>query len=263
MHNTCVLNSLLDIQQSNLLLRIVIQMSLQQGRVNSQLNGQVILTAPVTQKIRRILLRWGKSNYKQFPWRQPTKRWYGLIAEILLQRTRAANALDVYEQFIAKFPETSDLARASIEEIEKVIYPLGLRWRAPLLKRLGEELDKLGGEPPESLEQLIKLPGVGPYAAAAWLGFHGGKRAVIVDANVVRWLCRMVDQRCNAETRRKKWMVQLAGSLTPERRWDEYNYAVLDFTMEICTTRPRCSVCPIGPELCIYGRKVLANTMTG
>lgn len=210
-------------------------------------------------RIRRRILNWGRSNIKHFPWRTTKKLWHGLIAEILLQRTRAANAVSVYDQFINRFPEPKDLGSASVKEIETLIYSLGLRWRAPLLKQLGEELDKLGGQPPLSLEQLLKLPGVGPYAAAAWLSFHGGERGVIVDANVVRWICRLIDQKCDAETRRKKWLIQLADKLTPQSNSSEYNYAVLDFTMEICNIPPKCSICPVGAEFCAYGRKVLSE----
>lgn len=208
-------------------------------------------------RIRRKILTWGRVNRRHFPWRKVTKLWHGLAAEVLLQRTKAANTISVYEQFISNFPEPKDLASASVQTIENLIYPLGLRWRAPLLKQLGEELDRLGGEPPHSLDQLIKLPGVGPYAAAAWLSFHGGGRGVIIDANVVRWICRLIDRKCDAETRRKKWLIQLADKLTPRKNSGEYNYAVLDFTMEICAARPKCVICPLGAELCAYGRKAL------
>jgi len=89
------------------------------------------------------------------------------------------------------------------------------------------------------------------------LSFHGGKNAVIIDANVVRWICRLVDRQCDAETRRKKWLIELAKKLTPDRRVKDYNYAVLDFTMEICVKKPLCEVCPLGAKLCAYGRKKL------
>ena len=209
-------------------------------------------------KIRKILLRWGKVNFKNFPWRKPDNRWHALIAEVLLQRTRVASVVPVYEQFTSKYPEPADLAKASLEEIEKLIYPLGLRWRAPLIRELGEALKTLGGVP-NSLEELLELPGVGSYAAAAYLGFHGGKRAVIVDANVVRWLCRLVDRPYDGETRRKKWLVDLANDVTPSRKWTEFNYAVLDFTMQVCGKVPRCSICPIGPALCLTGQKILTE----
>lgn len=217
------------------------------------------LTPAVIKCIQRILLKWGRLNYKHFPWRDTKKRWHALIAEVLLQRTRASSVVPIFNSFISRFPEPSDLSTASIEDIRKVIYRLGLPARAPLLKQLGTALNETGGDPPEDHASLLALPGIGPYIAAAWLSFHAGKRAVIVDANVVRWICWLIDQPANPETRRKRWLINLATSMTPSRRWKEYNYAVLDFTMEICVTRPRCDVCPIGPKLCAHGQKVLGK----
>lgn len=203
-------------------------------------------------------MRWGKANFRDFPWRNPEKRWHALLAEVLLQRTRVVSVVPVYEQFVSKYPEPVDLAKASLEEIETLIYPLGLRWRAPLIKQLSESLSRIG-DVPDSLSELLRLPAVGPYAAAAYLGFHGGKRAVIIDANVVRWLCRLIDRPYDGETRRKKWLIDLADDVTPDQQWTEFNYAVLDFTMQICAKVPRCSICPIGPSLCLTGQKILTK----
>lgn len=175
---------------------------------------------------------------------------------MLLQRTRAANVLPVYISFIKKFPTPAKLANARVGTIEKIIYPLGLIWRAPWLKKLGQELDSRNGKIPTSIEELVKLSGIGNYAACAWLGFHGGKRATIVDANVVRWLCRMIGEPYDGETRRQKWLIELADSLTPREDWKGYNYAVLDFTMQICTINPRCDYCPIGSKLCVHGHSL-------
>jgi A/G-specific adenine glycosylase len=232
-------------------------MAVETNHQGLQIASSVNISTKHISQIRRRVLRWGRTNYRHFPWREPEKSWHGLVAEVLLQRTRAKNAINVYKKFTRTFPDAIDLASAPVSKIEEIIYPLGLRWRAPLLKQLGEALDSLGGEPPATLEQLLKLPGVGAYAAAAWLSFHGNGRGVIIDANVVRWICRLVDRKCDAETRRKKWLIKLANDLTPERGSREFNYAILDFTMEICTTRPRCERCPIGPEFCAYGRKIL------
>ncbi|HLJ36549.1 MAG TPA: hypothetical protein VKU38_23020, partial [Ktedonobacteraceae bacterium] len=195
--------------------------------------------------IRRILLAWGKEHYKDYPWREPDQLWHGLVAEILLQRTKAKNVVPVYATFIKRFPTPESLAQASVADIESVIYPLGLRWRAPLLKKLGEHLVRTNNDIPRSYEKLLELPGVGAYVAAAWYGFHGNGRSVIIDANVVRWLCRLVDQPMNGETRRKRWLIALAEKMTPEDSSRDYNYAVLDFTMEVCGLVPKCTECPI------------------
>lgn len=222
-------------------------------------NFSETLSDAIIGEIRDILLIWEKENYKEFPWRTTDQQWKSLIAEILLQRTKANNVIPVYEAFFEHFSSPEKLAQASEEEIQSVIYPLGLRWRTPLLKKLGEQLVQNQGELPRILEELLKLHGVGPYVAAAWLGFHGGKRSVIIDANVVRWICRLVDQPMNGETRRKKWLIEFAGKMTPEKNWKEYNYAVLDFSMEICTKKPHCLQCPLGPAICLYRRKQIGG----
>lgn len=210
-------------------------------------------------EVQEILVLWGKSNFREFPWRCPEQPWHGLVAEILLQRTRAGNVIPVYRRFINRFPTLQEFARASEAEIEEIIYPLGLRWRVPLLAALGRRLYDSGGLP-DTVDELIDLPGVGPYVAAAWMSLHAGLRGVLVDANTVRWMCRLVGREYDGETRRKKWLIYLADRLTPYQGARTYNYALLDFTMTICGPgEPRCSICPIGPRLCEYGRQKLGQ----
>lgn len=128
-----------------------------------------------------------------------------------------------------------------------------------MLKELGQQLYESNGRIPRTVEELMCLSGVGTYVASAWLSFHGGRRSTIIDANVVRWLCRLLDQPMDGETRRKKWLIELADSFTPTLGYKEYNYAVLDFTMQICTTRPLCTQCPIGAKYCKFGWKQLLH----
>lgn len=203
--------------------------------------------------IRQRLLIWSQGNDKVYPWRNPSEDWHGLIAEILLQRTKVTSVIPVYERFLARFTTPQELADASTEEIEQIIYPLGLRWRASLIKELGIYLSQNDTIIPRSLTELKTLPGVGEYVAAAWLSIFGGVRAVIVDANIVRWLCRLINQPYDGETRRKKWLLDMADAFTPDTEWKEYNLAVLDFTMEICTPKPKCERCPLA-DLCNYGQ---------
>ncbi len=206
--------------------------------------------------IRRILIKWGRRNYQNFPWRNADRPWHALLAEVLLQRTRAKNVVPVYLEFIGKFKNPSDLAGAPLDQIEQLIYPLGLKWRAPLMKQLGMELATRGGTVPGNLDELLSLPAVGPYAASAWLSFHGNKRAIIIDTNVVRLICRLIDVPMDGETRRKRWLIQTADLLTPQRAWKQYNYAVLDFTMQICTKVPKCPICPL-LRYCAFGQKAM------
>jgi A/G-specific adenine glycosylase len=215
------------------------------------------LTDEAIEAIQMRLLAWGDAHYRLFPWRAATDPFAGLIAEVLLQRTRADAVPEVYDAFIRRFPDAAALSVASEQEIGALIYPLGLRWRVPLLKELGQRLLELG-EIPRELDALQALPGVGPYTAAAWLSFHGGGRGVLIDSNVVRWLCRMLDRQCDAETRRKRWLQELAEHVTPRGMVKQFNYALLDFTMTVCIPRvPRCKECPIGPGLCLTGQRLV------
>jgi A/G-specific adenine glycosylase len=214
-----------------------------------------ILHPTVAREISRILTLWGIKNYQNFPWRNAEKPWHGLIAEILLQRTRADNVVPIYRSFIETFKNPLDLATAPVEKIEQIIYPLGLKWRAPLLKKLGEYLVLNENNIPDEIEKLKKIPGVGDYAAAAWLGFMGGKRSVIVDANIVRFICRITGNKMDGETRRKKWLKDIADLITPEKNWKNFNYAILDFTMLVCKKKPDCISCPINIEFCTFIRE--------
>ncbi|MBC8171836.1 MAG: A/G-specific adenine glycosylase, partial [Anaerolineae bacterium] len=148
--------------------------------------SEIHLTDEAIQQIQALVIAWGTAHFKEFPWRTPSEPWHGLIGEILLQRTRANNVIPVYAAFLECFPTPPHLAAATVAEVEQVIYPLGLRWRAPLLQQLGVHLAELNGEIPRTLDEIMALPGVGQYAAAAWLSFHGGGHSVLIDANIVR-----------------------------------------------------------------------------
>ena len=85
-----------------------------------------------------------------------------------------------------------------------------------------------------------------------------------MDANVVRLICRLVGRDWDGETRRKKWLREMADRLTPHKKVEDFNYALLDFTMTVCTpSLPHCDRCPLGAEVCQYGREVLAAEKAG
>lgn len=212
-------------------------------------------------EVRRRLVRWGRANYRAFPWRAPSSPFFGLVAEIMLQRTRAQNVVPVYERFIERYPTPRDLACADLGELVTLWRPLGLLWRVPLVQALGARL-AAEGRIPDTLDGLLDLPGVGPYAAAAYHSFHGGGRGVLIDSNVVRWLARLTGRSFDAETRRKRWVRDLIERVTPPGGVREFNFALLDFTMTICVPgRPRCEVCPLSPSLCEYGRARLVEDL--
>jgi A/G-specific adenine glycosylase len=196
--------------------------------------------------VRRNLLAWHNAESATFAWRTESDPWLSLAAEILLQRTRASQVEPVYKDFKTKYPTASSLVEAGPLAAREFTNRLGLHWRGDLLYAAAKHVDGMGGVPPDSHEELRHIPGVGPYTAAAWLSLHRRKRAVIVDANVSRWLSRMTGLPYERDPRHVRWVNELADALTPVRAFRGYNYAVLDFTMKVCNPKaPICAQCPI------------------
>jgi len=228
----------------------------------SRAHEEVSLRGGQVRLIRRRLLRWGRANFKRYSWRTESDPWLSFLAEFLLQRTRAAQVESHFNTIAERWPTARSLAEGGTGAVSLLTRGLGLHWRGPLLLRAAQAIAARDGIPPESVEELRELPGVGMYTSAAWLSLHRGKRAVLVDANVARWLSRMSGLSYHRDPRHVRWVKELADQLTPTRAFRDYNYAVLDFTMTICLPRhPRCTDCPLRDE-CRHGRGTVAVAPT-
>lgn len=198
-------------------------------------------------KFQNSLLKWGRTNYSFYPWRKTNNKWHALVSEIMLQRTNADQVLLVYIKFCKKYKTPEDFLKNGKKE--NLFKNLGLYWREQQIIKLAESLN--GKDIPELKDDLLKLPAIGNYIASAYRSLHLGIRDVIIDSNIVRLLGRYFGFETDGETRRKRWLIQLAKKLTPEKKFKEYNYALLDFSRAICTTKPKCDLC-IMKNKCIY-----------
>jgi len=196
--------------------------------------------------LRQRLLKWGRSNYANFPWRYTRNRWHALTAEVMLQRTRAEQVLPVYRSFVKRFSNADSILR---QKPENLFSELGLVWRHKVFLKLARILTECGL--PSTEQGLRRLPGVGDYIASALLSLHMGIRAPIIDSNVVRIYGRFFGFATDGETRRKKWLKDLADAVTPRRAFRDFNYALIDFTRDICRPKPRCTDCPLSTQ-CSY-----------
>jgi A/G-specific adenine glycosylase len=191
------------------------------------------------------LLRWGEGHRRSFPWRETDDPFRILIAEVLLQRSRGKTVAVVYERLFARWPTSEALSRARIDSIGAVIRPLGLVRRATTLKALASEVVSRGGVP-DSMPDLLELPGVGRYAASATLAVGFGKRAPVVDGVSARVYRRFfgLDSAIPATSDAGLW--ELVSSATPRQRIREWNWSVLDLAASICLPKvPRCEECPL------------------
>lgn len=205
-------------------------------------------------QIRSRLLKWGKHNFKAFSWRDEDDEWLTLVSEVLLQRTRAEQVEPIYLEFKSRFPTYKALLAADNDTLDTITSGLGIHKRTATILQLAQWIDEHNGHMPESPDELEEIRGIGPYTSAAWLSLHQGTRATIVDANVFRWLARTTCQDYGRDPRGVDWVYELADALTPPRAFTAYNYAVLDFTMTICTpANPKCPSCPIR-QYCCFGK---------
>ncbi|MEM3646808.1 MAG: hypothetical protein QW334_01500 [Thermofilum sp.] len=203
--------------------------------------------------VREKLLQWFEINGRDFPWRRTRDPYRILIAEIMLQRTRAEQVVPVYEEFIRHFPNPESLARAGMEAVRAFFSKLGLLWRADLVVRLaGELVKRFGGSPPPEREKLLSLPAVGDYMADAVLSFAYGMDVAVVDSNVCRVLRRIFGLKPKGEARRDRRFRELAMKLVPHGKSREFNWAMIDFASEVCTPRkPKCRECLL-KSICVY-----------
>ena len=200
--------------------------------------------------IRSALINWGKKNYSNFPWRASKNRFHALIVEVMLQRTKAEQVVPVYNAFTIRYPKPVYIS-SDKSQLLSLLKPLGLFWRNKKIFYLINELSKRE-KIPIKFNELVKLPGVGQYAASAFLSLHLSFRATIIDSNVVRLWTRVFKIKKTGETRRKKDFLLLVDKITPQEKFREFNYAVLDLTRTICKPKPLCNKCPLKANCKFY-----------
>lgn len=211
-------------------------------------------------KVQTRMIKWWTAQHNLeglFPWRSSkTSSYKALVTEVLLQRTRAEAVNKIYRDFFRQFPTQRKLNQATEAGIKKAIRSLGLAWRAAKLKQLAGSIIR---GIPANYDDLIKLPGVGPYAAGSFMSLHSGKRAIIPDANMARILGRIFGFEVHGETRRNKSFLALCKEITPKRKFREFNYAVIDFGRLICKPgKPLCRECFLN-NVCDYANIYLKN----
>ncbi len=181
------------------------------------------MTPAAKASLNSCLLHWFDRHGRDFPWRRTTDPYAVLMAEMMLQRTRADQVRGVWTRFMARWPTLADASNASDEELLSVLRPLGLRWRIDNIIRVVHTLSRLTG--PDDLKGVV---GVGHYAVSAVRCFAFGERVPVVDANVVRFYSRIFGFPASDRTRRDPAFHAFARDLLPEARWKEYNWALID-----------------------------------
>lgn len=198
------------------------------------------------------LCRWFDREARDLPWRRRRTGYTALVAEAMLQQTQVSRVLQRYAAFVRRFPTAGALAAADEQEVLSLWQGLGYYRRARHLHGAAKLITRLyGGRVPRDVHELVNLPGVGRYTAAAIASIVYGKREPAVDGNTQRVLARLdandgppMDRR----TIRRAWerAADLVGCAAEPGTLNE---ALMELGALVCTPqKPRCGRCPLASQ---------------
>lgn len=212
--------------------------------------------------LQTTLLTWYEVYGRTFPWREDNRSEYELIvAEILLQRTRAKTISSFFLSFISQFSDWQSLVNTSDNDLEIFLRPIGLAsQKAKRLKSLAIEMVKRNCVLPSQRSELETMPFFGQYIANAIEVLIFQRPAPLLDVNMERVLERYFGPRRLVDIRYDPYLQELAKRFVDYPRLREINWAILDFAALICQVAvPKCNHCILNMN-CAYFEKNLINT---
>ncbi len=207
----------------------------------------------------RDLSLWFKKIARPLPWRQnhdPYRIW---ISEVMLQQTQVETVLGYYERFLKKFPTLESLAESKEQEVLTLWSGLGYYRRAKNLRLGAQHLKKRGGEFPRTREEILKVPGIGPYTAGAVLSIAFDLPEPLVDGNVNRVFARYfgIKDPIQSSKAQKFFWAQAAEWVQQAESPRIHNQALMELGSLICKKGvPLCHPCPLSKS-CVAFKKDL------
>ncbi len=201
------------------------------------------------------LLAWYDAHAAPLPWRASRDPYRIWLSEIMLQQTQVETVIPYFLRFLAAYPTVEALAAAPLDDVLKRWEGLGYYSRARNLHRAAQTVvAEFGGHFPDTVEGLQTLPGIGRYTAGAIASIAFGRRAPLLDGNVIRVFARLIDldeDVTRTATLARLW--SLAEEWLPEQRAGDYNQALMELGRVVCKPRdPLCAACPIQAHCLAY-----------
>lgn len=211
----------------------------------------------------RVLDWFDRNGRKDLPWQLEKTPYRVWVSEIMLQQTQVKTVLPYFHRFIAAFPEVSDLAAAPLDQVLGYWSGLGYYARARNLHKAAISIDRRGGFP-QTLAELMALPGIGRSTAGAILSIAFNDSHAILDGNVKRVLSRfngVFGWPGRASIAKRLWAV--SDAYTPVRRVADYTQAMMDLGATLCTrSQPNCQVCPLSDACYAYRNQCIGDLPT-
>lgn len=197
---------------------------------------------------RRLLAWFDEHGRHALPWQRSATPYSIWVSEIMLQQTQVSTVVPYFERFMRSFPTIEDLATAELDDVLARWSGLGYYARARNLHRAAQQVvEKLRGELPATVTELVALPGIGRSTAGAIVALAHGRREAILDGNVKRVLARYhgVEGWPGATAVLKK-LWRFSEQHTPHSDVAAYTQAVMDLGATVCRrTDPACERCPV------------------
>jgi A/G-specific adenine glycosylase len=209
---------------------------------------------PAPTFVATALEAWFPRSARDLPWRRLRTPYTALVSEAMLQQTQVARVAERFPRFIARFPDPATLAAAPIESVLEQWEGLGYYRRAHRLHAAAAQIvSEHGGAVPGTLDELQRLPGVGRYTAGAIASIAFGRRAPIVDGNVMRVLLRVHGRPlASDDPAAVAWAWEESTRLVESARDPGVaNEALMELGATVCTpAAPRCGGCPVAAACC-------------
>ncbi len=202
------------------------------------------------------LTAWYKKSARSLPWRTLWAKhkdpWHVWVSEIMLQQTVIKAVIPVYERFLKRYPSYDSLAEAKPEDVRLAVRGLGYYRRFDLLHKACKQLIALDQGLPTCHDEWLRLPGIGTYTAAAIASITANEPFGVVDGNVERVLCRLMDIRTEPNLPHlKKAFKVIMDKICQETDPGCFNQAVMELGQTICTpSNPSCETCPVS-KICL------------
>ena len=197
----------------------------------------------VSPETQAAILAWYDARGRSLPFRGQRDPYAILVSEVMAQQTQISRVSEQWATFMATFPTVESLADAPTADVLRAWRGLGYNRRALNLQRAARVIvSEHGGTVPPSLDDLLRLPGVGPYTARAVAALAFGQAVGPVDTNVRRVLGRLV--RADGATSVRE-LQSIADRSVPPARPAEWTHALMDIGATVCRPNaPRCAECP-------------------
>ncbi len=195
------------------------------------------------------LYNWFEREKRDLPWRNTSDPYKIWLSEIILQQTRVVQGLDYYLRFTSSFPTVQDLAAADQDTVLKLWQGLGYYSRARNLLKAAKLITSNFSSFPSTYNDILSLPGVGPYTAAAIASFAFNLPYAVLDGNVFRVLSRLhADATPIDTTKGKQHFTALANKHLDKRQPALHNQAIMELGALVCLpSEPLCDQCPLNP----------------